>query len=104
MDWNTTLPLNTECKYLLLAHAFEKFGCIRVRLETDLINLRSQKAIERIGARRERILRNRRRPSIRRVRDSVFHSIFVFRMEGCKEVFGGDDVPLEDHLMVMGSL
>ena len=68
-------PLNTECKYLLLAHAFEKLGCIRVQLKTDLINLRSQKAIERIGAHREGILRNHMILPSGRVRDSVFYSI-----------------------------
>src|SRR3990172_6288857 len=50
--------VNTECKYLLLCHAFETLGCIRVQLKTDLRNERSQKAIERIGAVKEGILRN----------------------------------------------
>jgi len=68
-------PLNTECKYLLLAHAFEELKCIRVQLKTDLINLRSQKAIERIGAQREGILRNHMILPSGRVRDSVFYSI-----------------------------
>jgi N-acetyltransferase len=53
--WRT--PVNTECKYLLLKHAFEDLGCIRVQLKTDLRNTRSQRAIERIGAVREGILR-----------------------------------------------
>jgi hypothetical protein len=51
-------PVNTECKYLLLRHAFETLGCIRVQLKTDLRNERSQKAIERIGAVKEGVLRN----------------------------------------------
>ena len=50
--------VNSECKYLLMTHAFEKLGAIRVSLKTDSRNLRSQAAIERIGARREGILRN----------------------------------------------
>ncbi|MGZ9166859.1 MAG: GNAT family N-acetyltransferase, partial [Anaerolineales bacterium] len=50
--------VNTECKYLLLRHAFETLGCIRVQLKTDLRNERSQKAIERLGAVREGVLRN----------------------------------------------
>src|SRR5512144_970364 len=49
--------VNTECKYLLLQHAFETLGCIRVQLKTDLRNERSQKAIERIGGVREGVLR-----------------------------------------------
>jgi len=50
--------VNTECKYLLLRHAFEVLGCIRVQLKTDFRNERSQRAIERIGAVREGVLRN----------------------------------------------
>ena len=48
---------NTECKYLLLRHAFETLGCIRVQLKTDSRNLRSQAAIERLGAVQEGVLR-----------------------------------------------
>jgi RimJ/RimL family protein N-acetyltransferase len=73
-DYQRT-PVNTECKYLLLMHAFEKLGCIRVQLKTDLRNLRSQKAIERIGAKREGILRNHMILPSGRYRDSVFFSI-----------------------------
>lgn len=53
--WRT--PVNTECKYLLLKHAFEGLGCLRVQLKTDLRNTRSQQAIERLGAAREGVLR-----------------------------------------------
>jgi RimJ/RimL family protein N-acetyltransferase len=53
--WRT--PINTECKYLLLKHAFEDLNCIRVQLKTDLRNERSQRAIERIGGVREGVLR-----------------------------------------------
>jgi RimJ/RimL family protein N-acetyltransferase len=49
--------VNTECKYLLMQHAFESLGCIRVQLKTDLRNERSQRAIERLGATREGVLR-----------------------------------------------
>jgi RimJ/RimL family protein N-acetyltransferase len=59
----------------LLTHAFEKLGCIRVQLKTDLRNLRSQNAIERIGAKREGILRNHMILPDGRYRDSVFFSI-----------------------------
>ena len=57
LDFQRT-AVNTECKYLLLTHAFEELGCIRVQLKTDSRNERSQKAIERIGAKREGVLRN----------------------------------------------
>ena len=68
-------PVNTECKYLLLTHAFERLGCIRVQLKTDLRNVRSQNAIERIGAKREGILRNHMILPSGQFRDSVFYSI-----------------------------
>jgi RimJ/RimL family protein N-acetyltransferase len=67
--------VNTECKYLLLRHAFETLGCIRVQLKTDRLNERSQKAIERIGAVREGVLRNHMILPNGRYRDSVFYSI-----------------------------
>lgn len=51
IPWQRT-PVNTECKYLLLRHAFETLGCIRVELKTDSLNERSRRAIARIGARR----------------------------------------------------
>ena len=68
-------PVNTECKYLLLQHAFETLGCIRVQLKTDLRNERSQKAIERLGAVKEGVLRNHMILPDGRYRDSVFYSI-----------------------------
>ena len=68
-------PVNTECKYLLLRHAFETLGCIRVQLKTDLRNERSQKAIERLGAVKEGVLRNHMILPDGRIRHSVFYSI-----------------------------
>lgn len=67
--------VNTECKYLLLQHAFETLGCIRVQLKTDSRNERSQRAIERIGARKEGILRNHMILPDGRYRHSVYYSI-----------------------------
>lgn len=67
--------VNTECKYLLMQHAFETLGCIRVQLKTDLRNERSQKAIERIGAVKEGVLRNHMILPDGRFRHSVFYSI-----------------------------
>ena len=74
LDFQRT-PVNTECKYLLLRHAFETLGCIRVQLKTDLRNERSQKAIERIGAKKEGVLRNHMILPDGRIRHSVFYSI-----------------------------
>ncbi|HVN15243.1 MAG TPA: GNAT family protein [Anaerolineales bacterium] len=67
--------VNTECKYLLLKHAFETLSAIRVQLKTDSRNERSQKAIERIGAQREGVLRNHMILPDGYRRHSVFYSI-----------------------------
>ncbi len=67
--------VNTETKYLLLRHAFETLGCIRVQLKTDLRNERSQKAIERLGAVREGVLRNHMLLEGGLIRHSVYYSI-----------------------------
>jgi RimJ/RimL family protein N-acetyltransferase len=67
--------LNTECKLLLLTHAFEALGCLRVQLKTDLRNLRSQAAIERLGAKKEGVLRKHYVLWDGYVRDSVMYSI-----------------------------
>jgi N-acetyltransferase len=67
--------VNTECKYLLLSHAFETLGAIRVQLKTDSRNERSQKAMERIGAKREGTLRNHMILPDGYFRHSVFYSI-----------------------------
>lgn len=67
--------VNTECKYLLLRHAFEELGAVRVQLETDRRNERSQAAIERIGAVREGVLRQHMILGDGFVRDSVMYSI-----------------------------
>lgn len=72
--WQRT-PVNTECKYLLLRHAFEVLGCIRVELKTDSLNEKSRKAIARIGAREEGIFRNHMITSTGRIRHSVYFSV-----------------------------
>lgn len=72
-SWRTSI--NTECKYLLLQHAFESWKVRRVQLKTDSRNLRSQKAIERIGAVKEGTLRKDRKIAGGYVRDTVYYSI-----------------------------
>lgn len=67
--------VNTECKYLLLRHAFEQLGAIRVQLKTDLRNLKSQRAIERLGAVKEGVLRNHVIMRDGYYRHSVYYSI-----------------------------
>lgn len=67
--------INSECKYLLLKHAFETLGCGRVQLKTDARNLRSQAAIERLGAVKEGVLRQHMMLPDGFVRDTVMYSI-----------------------------
>jgi RimJ/RimL family protein N-acetyltransferase len=67
--------VNREAKYLLLQHAFEILGCVRVQLKTDARNQRSQRAIERLGATREGILRHDTITPEGYLRDSVYYSI-----------------------------
>src|SRR5450432_2374530 len=76
---------NTEAKYLLLRHAFETLGCIRVELKTDSLNQRSRAAIQRIGAREEGLLRNHMITSSGRVRHTVYYSIVDSEWPGVKE-------------------
>jgi RimJ/RimL family protein N-acetyltransferase len=73
-DFQRTV-VNTECKYLLLEHAFEAMGCIRVQFKTDSRNERSLVAIERIGGVREGMLRSHMILPDGVVRDSVYFSI-----------------------------
>ncbi|HEV2913108.1 MAG TPA: GNAT family protein [Pyrinomonadaceae bacterium] len=72
--WQRT-PVNTEAKYLMLRHAFETLGCIRVEFKTDSLNERSRNAILRLGAQEEGIFRNHMLTSTGRIRHSVFFSI-----------------------------
>lgn len=72
--WQRTV-VNTEAKYLMLRHAFEHWGCVRVELKTDSLNERSRRAILRIGAREEGILRNHMITSTGRLRHSVYFSV-----------------------------
>jgi RimJ/RimL family protein N-acetyltransferase len=77
--------VNTVCKLLLLAHAFDTLGCKVVGLRTDNFNFNSQKAIEGLGAKKDGILRHH---AIRRdgsVRDSVMYSILVTEWVGVKQ-------------------
>jgi RimJ/RimL family protein N-acetyltransferase len=73
-NWQRTV-LNTEAKYLLLRHAFETLGCLRVELKTDSLNERSRAAILRIGAQEEGIFRNHMITASGRIRHTVYYSI-----------------------------
>ena len=72
--WQRT-AVNTEAKYLMLSHAFETWGCVRVELKTDALNERSRDAIRRIGGVEEGILRKHMLIPGGRWRDSAYYSI-----------------------------
>ncbi len=76
---------NSESKFLMLTHAFETWGVLRVCLHTDARNFRSQKAIERIGGKREGILRSHRLAADFTPRDSARYSIIASEWPGVKE-------------------
>jgi len=73
-SWQGTYA-NTEAKYLMLCHAFETMGCVRVQFTTDVLNEKSRKAILRLGAVQEGIVRNERIMPDGRKRNSVRFSI-----------------------------
>ena len=68
-------PVNPECKYLLLAHAFDTLGLNRVQFVTDSLNTRSQAAIAKLGAVREGILRAHAITRGGRIRDTVVFAV-----------------------------
>lgn len=76
LDYQRT-AVNTESKYLLLQHAFEELGCIRVQFKTDARNERSRIAIERLGAVREGVLRNHVILPDGTVRSSIVYSVLA---------------------------
>ncbi len=76
LDYQGT-AVNPESKYLLLRHAFESLGCLRVQFKTDVRNEHSQRAIERLGAVREGVLRNHLITPDGYVRSSVYYSLLA---------------------------
>lgn len=68
-------PLNTECKWMLLGHAFEALDCIAVEFRTHRLNVQSRRAIERLGAQLDGILRAHQRSADGSLRDTAVYSI-----------------------------
>lgn len=81
--WQRT-AVNTEAKYLMLRHAFETLGCIRVELKTDALNQKSRRAIARIGGVEEGTLRSHNLTETGRRRDTVYFSILDGEWPGVK--------------------
>lgn len=69
--------VNTACKLLLVDHAFDELECAAVGWETDILNTRSQQAIERLGAHRDGVLRQHKRRHDGTIRDSVEYSVIA---------------------------
>lgn len=70
-------PLNTEAKLLLLTHAFDTLGCLAVEFRTHFVNQQSRRAIERLGAKLDGILRQHQRASDGSLRDTCVYSIIA---------------------------
>ena len=77
--------VNTQAKLVLMTHAFEKLGCIRVEFKTDLRNERSQQALERLGAVREGVLRKHMIVQRGYHRDSAYFSVTDEEWPGVKQ-------------------
>lgn len=75
-SWQRT-HVNTACKLLLFQHAFEKVGCAVVGLRTDNFNFASQRAIERLGAKKDGVIRHHQARRDGTVRDSVMYSVLL---------------------------
>jgi RimJ/RimL family protein N-acetyltransferase len=70
-------PLNTECKLLLLQHAFEELDCMAVEFRTHFVNIQSRRAIERLGAKLDGVLRSHLLMDNGTVRDTAVYSIIA---------------------------
>ena len=77
-------PVNTECKLLLLEHAFENLKCLAVEFRTHRLNVQSRRAIERLGAQLDGILRNHKISANGTIRDTVVYSVIVSEWENVK--------------------
>ena len=77
--------LNTECKLMLLTYAFETLQCIAVEFRTGFFNQASRRAIERLGAKRDGILRSHQLYANGTLRDTVVYSIIAAEWPGVKE-------------------
>ncbi|WP_299471166.1 GNAT family protein [uncultured Roseibium sp.] len=77
-------PLNTECKLMLLAHAFEDLDCIAVEFRTHFMNRQSRTAIERLGAKLDGVLRSHQRTADGSLRDTAVYSILAHEWPAVK--------------------
>lgn len=83
-SWRKTY-VNTEAKFLMLQYAFEKLECIAVEIRTDVLNIVSRQAIQRLGAKQDGILRHHKIMRDGRIRDTVCYSIIKPEWKQVKE-------------------
>jgi RimJ/RimL family protein N-acetyltransferase len=83
-SWRKTY-VNTEAKFLMLQYAFEKLSCIAVEIRTDVLNIVSRQAIQRLGAKQDGILRHHKIMRDGRIRDTVCYSIIKPEWKQVKE-------------------
>ena len=76
--------INTECKLMLLGHAFEKLDCIAVEFRTHFMNRQSRAAIERLGAKLDGVLRSHQRTADGSLRDTAVYSILAHEWPAVK--------------------
>lgn len=81
--WRGTL-INLQCKYLLLEHAFEGLGCIAVELRTHVLNQRSRRAIEKLGAKLDGVLRSHQIMPNGTIRDTCVYSLLAHEWPASK--------------------
>ena len=81
--------VNTEAKYLMLRHAFETLGCVRVELKTNVLNRRSRDAMLRIGCVEEGVLRRYQRNDDGTWRDTIFYSVIETEWPAVKQRLEG---------------
>ena len=77
--------VNTSCKLVLLRHGFDTLGCKVVGLRTDILNLASQRAIEKLGASRDGVIRHHGLRKDGSVRDTVMYSILLDEWPAVRE-------------------
>ena len=76
--------LNSECKLMLMTHAFETLGCIAVEYRTAFFNQQSRRAIERLGAKLDGVLRSHQRYANGALRDTCVYSIIASEWSAVK--------------------
>ncbi len=82
-------PVNTECKLMLLTHAFEELNCVCVEFRTHFMNSQSRRAIERLGAKLDGILRSNMIMKNGTVRDTAVYSIIASEWPSVKANLSG---------------